>query len=157
MREPEGRLSVPIRHRVVHRSAESADLPAKQGIVAFVSSQERTGPWRLSPETRVVSIFGSAELDLREADLVDGESVIEIFCLLGNVEIVVPPGVRVVNEGDGLAANFAVEAGDRDLDPGAPVLRITGSAYLGNVEVRHQAFGETPRQARRRRKRLRKG
>jgi len=133
------------------------DLPEKQGVVAFVSSQQRAGPWRLAPATRVVSVLGNVELDLREAELADGESVVEVFCLLGNVEVIVPPGVRVLNDGDTLAGSFALEAGDWDIVPGAPVVRIMGTAYLGNVEIRQQAFGETPREARKRRKRLRRG
>jgi hypothetical protein len=148
MRDGDGKPLVPIRHRVV----PSHQLPAKHGVVAFLSSQEREGRWRLAPETRVASVLGNVELDLREADLSAGESVIEIFCLLGNVEIVVPPEVRVLNEGDSLGGNFALQPGDWDMDESAPILRITGSAYLGSVEIRQLAVGETPGQARRRRK-----
>lgn len=143
---------VPVRHRVVG----PGQLPGNHGVVAFVSSQRRTGPWQLAPATRVVSVLGDVELDLREAELADGETVIEIFALLGNVEIVVPPGVRVLNEGDTLAGTFNQEAGDWDTAPGAPVVRVVGTSYLANVEIRQQAFGETPREARRRRKRVRR-
>jgi hypothetical protein len=97
-----------------------------------------------------VSTLGSVELDLREAELGDGESVIEIFCLLGSVEVIVPPGVRVLNEGDSLAGNFTLQPGDWSGSPMAPVVRLTGSCYLGEVEVRQQAFGESARQARKR-------
>jgi hypothetical protein len=133
------------------------DLPGKQGVVAFLSNQERAGPWRLSPATRIVSVLGNVVLDLREAEVGDGETEVEIFCMLGNVEIIVPPGVRVYNEGDSLGGNFELQGGDWATDPDLPIVRVTGSAYLGNVEIRQQAFGETPREARKRRKRLRKG
>jgi hypothetical protein len=132
---------------------EPAALPERQGVVAFLSSQQRRGPWRLSPATRVVSVFGSAELDLREVDLAAGESVVEVFCLLGSVEIIVPPGVRVLHDGSALVGSFEVEADDRGADGrDHAVLRITGNAYLGSVEVRQQAFGESAREARKRRR-----
>jgi Cell wall-active antibiotics response LiaF, C-terminal len=153
VRDPDTGLPMPARHRVVRHD----QLPSTQGVVAFISGQTRDGPWRLSPSTRVVTVLGSAELDLREAELSEGESVIEIFCLLGSVEIIVPPGVRVLNEGDSLAGNFAMKAGDWDAAPDAPVVRVIGSAYLGDVEIRQQAFGESERAARKRLKRLRKG
>jgi hypothetical protein len=137
---------LPVRHRVVTPEA----LPERHGVVAFLSNQRRDGSWRLAANTRVVSTLGSVELDLREAELGDGESVIEIFCLLGSVEVIVPPGVRVLNEGDSLAGNFTLQAGDWSGSPMAPVVRLTGSCYLGEVEVRQQAFGESARQARKR-------
>ena len=149
MSEVESVHRFPVRHRVVTMT----DLPDRHGVVAFVSSQTRNGPWRLAGTTRVVSVLGNVELDLREAELGDGESVVEIFCMLGSVEIIVPPGVRVINEGDSLAGNFSLQPGDWSTDPSAPVIRLTGSCYVGDVEIRQQAFGETVRQARKRLKR----
>lgn len=139
---------LPVRHEVV----DGSELPERQGVVAFLSGQKRDGPWLLSPATRLVAVLGSVELDLREAQFADGETVIEVFCLLGGVEIIVPPGVRVLNEGDSFAGNFELQAGDWTTDRSAPLVRLRGSCYLGGVEVRQQAFGESPRQARKRRK-----
>jgi predicted membrane protein len=149
MKDLESTNRLPLRHRVV--SVET--LPERHGVVAFISAQTRDGPWRLAEHTRVVAVLGSVELDLREAELGDGESVVEIFCALGSVEIIVPPGVRVLNEGGSLAGNFTVVSGNWSSDPSDPVIRLTGSCYVGDVEVRQQAFGETARQARKRQKR----
>lgn len=144
---------LPVRHEVV----DGSQLPESQGVVAFLSGQKRNGPWLLAPSTRLVAVLGSVELDLREAQLSDGETIIELFCLLGSVEIIVPPGVRVLNEGDSFAGNFEVQAGDWEPGRVAPVVRLRGSCYLGDVEVRQQAFGESARQARKRRKLTRGG
>ncbi len=140
-----------------HTTVRPEDLPSNHGVVAFLSHQKRLGSWQLAPETRVVSVVGQAELDLREADLSGGESTIEIFCVLGGVEIIVPPGVRVLNEGDSIAGSFEMKSGDWETLPGSPTIRITGNAYLGSVEIFQRAYGESARDARRRIRRSRRG
>ena len=82
--------------------------------------------------------MGNVELDLRSARLAEGTSEIEIRCILANVEISVPPDIRVVCDGDGMLGNFEVlrvgECPPPALD--APTVRITGTAYAGSVTVK---------------------
>lgn len=105
-------------------------------MVVFFSSTKREGRWTLPRALRVAAVMGSAELDLREAAFAEGVSEIEVMAVLGNVEIFVPVGVRVECSGEALAGNFEVRmSGAPDVAPGAPVLRIRGSAYFANVEV----------------------
>jgi hypothetical protein len=85
---------------------------------------------------RVASIMGSAELDLREAEIGAGVSEIEVLCIFGSVEIFVPVGVRVECVGQALMGSFELRmSGVPDFPPDAPTVRVKGSAYMASVEV----------------------
>jgi len=82
--------------------------------------------------------MGNVELDLREAEIGYGLSVIEAVSVMGNVEITVPPDIAVECEGGGLLGSFTLKY-QGPANPAAAnrerTVRITGSAYAGNVEV----------------------
>lgn len=141
-----------VHHTIVPASA----VPERKGVLAVLSGQEHAGKWALARKTRIVAALGSVELDLREADIAEGESEIEVVCVLGSVEIVVPPGIRVISDGATLAGTFELRADTVEALPAdAPVVRIQGSVYFGAVDTRVQLWGETERAARKRRKRRR--
>src|SRR5204863_2850136 len=71
-----------------------------QGVVSFLSSTEREGPWELPRRFRALAVLGNIELDLRGAEVGYGLSVIEAVAVLGNVEITVPPDIAVECDGD---------------------------------------------------------
>lgn len=82
--------------------------------------------------------MGNTELDLTWARMGRGISEMEIRCILGNVEVRVPPDIRVECDGDGIAGTFEVQVIGQIFPPpaDAPTLRISGSAYLGAVTVK---------------------
>ena len=118
---------------------EDQPLDPSSGLVSFLSSTERQGPWHLPRRMRALAVLGNIELDLREAEVGYGVSVIEAVSVLGNIEITVPPEIAIECEGDALLGNFSVEykgkvntaAANRDR-----TIRITGNAYLASVTVR---------------------
>jgi hypothetical protein len=56
----------------------AAGAPSHHGTVAILSATEQGGQWPVARRNRAVAVPGSASLDLREADIPDGESEIEI-------------------------------------------------------------------------------
>jgi cell wall-active antibiotic response 4TMS protein YvqF len=111
-------------------------VPERHGAVAILSSVNRDGDWILPRVFRVVAFMGNVELDLTSVRIGPGESHIEIRCMWGNVEIKVPPDIRVEVEGHPFVGFFEVSrkaptTHSRD----APVLRITGSAVMGAVTI----------------------
>src|SRR5437667_12128160 len=60
------------------------------GVVSFLSSNERNGRWQLPRKFRALAVMGNVEIDLREAEIGDGLSVIEAILVLGQVEISSP-------------------------------------------------------------------
>ena len=111
-------------------------VPERAGTVAFLGSQTRQGHWLLPRLYRIVSLFGNVEIDLTMARVGPGESRIEVRALFGNVEIKIPPEMRVECEGTGILANFESNTKlQPPLGQDAPLIRIGGSALFANVEV----------------------
>jgi hypothetical protein len=113
--------------------------PQSGGVVSFLSTNERNGRWDLPRHFRVLAVLGNVELDLREAEIGLGVSVIEAVAVMGNIEITVPPDVAVESEGDSLMGSFAVKYAkgvSAGMATGYKKLRIAGTAYAANVEIR---------------------
>ncbi|MGH9067655.1 MAG: DUF1707 SHOCT-like domain-containing protein, partial [Acidimicrobiales bacterium] len=105
--------------------------------VSVMGSSTRRGRWRPKPMTNVVTLMGSAELDLRQADVDGPEVVINAVSLMGSVDVIVPEGTDVELTGIPLM-------GSKDLrvrpGPGNPhgVARVHVRAFpiMGSVMVR---------------------
>lgn len=111
-------------------------VPDRRGAVVFMSSSNRKGDWILPRLFRVVAFMGNIELDLTSAKLGPGESHIEIRCVVGNVEITVPPEIRVDAEGHAFMGTFEHSRPAPSTQwPDAPLLRITGSVFMGAVTI----------------------
>lgn len=124
-----------------------ADRTPITGLVSFFSGNKKAGRWELPRHMRVVAICGGAELDLREAVVAPGVSVIETLTIMGGIEITVPPSIHVECEGDAIMGSFALHQSRKGPasvppPPGAPVVRVTGDAYMGGVTVRVKAQRE---------------
>jgi len=108
------------------------------GVVSFLSSTERQGPWQLPRRFRALAVLGNVELDLRGAEVGYGLSVIEAVAVLGNVEITVPPDIAVECDGDSFMGTFTLKYENRASPSMAnreKIVRVTGSAYAGAVTV----------------------
>jgi hypothetical protein len=122
---------------------ESAQLAenrraSQAGVVSFLSSNEREGRWQVPRLFRALAVLGNVELDLREAEVGYGLSVIEAVAVLGNVEIKVSPEISVECDGDSFMGTFALKYEGRASPSMAnrdKIVRVTGSAYAGAVTV----------------------
>ncbi|MCC6317966.1 MAG: hypothetical protein IT361_09770 [Gemmatimonadaceae bacterium] len=100
---------------------------------------------------RIACCMGSVEVDLREARLAEGETIIETKILLGSVELLLPPGVTVEMEGDALMGSYTFKPDPTAVPlPGAPRIILRGSAILGSMEAESRYAGESRRAADRR-------
>ena len=106
-------------------------------FLAMFSSQARRGVWTVPREMKVVALFSDTTLDLTHATLPRDIIEIHVRVVFASLVIVVPPGLRVVNRVGAFAANVESQpALDlAPMTPGAPVVRITGSAAFANVEI----------------------
>jgi hypothetical protein len=131
-------------------SAQQPLPPQAAGVVSFLSSTEREGRWALPRRFRALAVLGNVELDLRDAEIGIGVSVIEAVAVLGNIEITVPPDVAVESDGDSLLGSFVVKYA-KGVSSGTPTgykkLHITGTAYAASVEV-HVKGADEPMAAR---------
>ena len=111
---------------------------AMSGVVSFLSSNERRGRWELPRRFRALAVMGNVELDLREAEVGYGLSLIEAVAVMGNIEITIPPDIAVECDGDTLLGSFTLKYDGRASPAAANrerTIRITGTAYAANVEV----------------------
>ncbi len=119
-------------------------------IVAILGGSSRKGRWRPPRTLRIFAVLGGVELDFREAILPAEGTVVNAFCLLGGVEVKVPPGLSVQVEGTGILGGF--EDSSRGEAQDKPRLVIRGLAVLGGVEVKsrpRRLTGERPTKRRR--------
>jgi len=114
-------------------------------LVSILGSNSRHGHWKMPTLLKVFGILGHCELDLREAEFEDGVSVLYVGCVLGNVDIVVPPNMNIDVTGSGIAGVFTQETDARSQAPmGVPekTLRISGISCLGTVNIASKKTGE---------------
>jgi hypothetical protein len=119
------------------RLAPPASVPDRGVVIAIMGGAARKGSWMVPRHLKVVAIMGGAEIDLRDGKFSPGVTEIDVAAFMGGVEITVPPGVRVETVGAAFMGGFEASAGDTDaVDPAAPILRVSGIAIMGGVEVR---------------------
>ncbi|WP_017539795.1 DUF1707 SHOCT-like domain-containing protein [Nocardiopsis halophila] len=111
-----------------------------ENIVALLASAERKGRWLVEPRTNASTVLGSIELDMREAVMAGPRVVLQCAVLLGSVELVVPPGVRVENRANTVLGSVELD-GAAPAAPGAPTVVVTGLVFLGSVSVTTRAVG----------------
>jgi hypothetical protein len=109
-------------------------------IVAVLSGATRKGTWQADATIDILNVLGGTELDFREAQLSSQETTIRITCVLGGVEITVPPEMHVVNSVVTILGGVeSVSDSDEATQPGAPTLRLTGSCVLGGIEIKRKS------------------
>ncbi|HKS71532.1 MAG TPA: LiaF domain-containing protein [Ktedonobacterales bacterium] len=116
-------------------------------ISAFFGTADRTGSlWELGPETLVSATFGEARLDVRMARLSEGENVLRLNALFGEIKVIVPQGMRIYMEGSarfgevkapghgigGITMHDEFMLGEADT---SSYLRIEATATFGEIKV----------------------
>lgn len=115
------------------REAQSGSLPT---VFCLLGGQTMRGS-RLSKGAQVFCMLGGATLDFRGTPLPPGETKVEVFAMMGGVEVFVPPGVAV-------HTNMIPILGGVDINknvkqepyPGEPYITISGVAVMGGVDVK---------------------
>ncbi len=117
-------------------------VPAGSGaqppMVAVFSAVERKGVWALAADSNAVAVFGSVELDLRQAQISAQSTEIRAVAVFGSVEITVPRGMRAEITGVGVFGDFSQTGEVSTPDPQLPTIRVSGLALFGSVNVREK-------------------
>jgi predicted membrane protein len=110
----------------------SADLHA----FAMMSGVKRQSTTRAFQGGDANAIMGGAEIDLRNAEIREGEQpVIDVFAIWGGIEIRVPEGWRVVSQVLPLMGGFDDNTVNKT--GSGPVLMVRGTVIMGAVEVKN--------------------
>lgn len=104
-----------------------------QGYTAILGDSVAERGTHLLANTRITCVMGDVRLDLRGGTTENSSPEINVFIVMGDLEIDVPAGVAVVDHtskvmGDSKLRGLAPQ-------PGGPVITITGVLIMGDVKV----------------------
>ena len=83
---------------------------------------------------KVTTVFAGTNLDLRRAVPAPTGVYLDILVLFGGVNLVIPPGWKVVFVGDVVAGGFEDLTRDNS-DPDAPIVRVGGLVAMGGLRA----------------------
>ncbi|EID53694.1 DUF1707 SHOCT-like domain-containing protein [Saccharomonospora xinjiangensis] len=113
--------------------------PGSTTSIAVMSGTERKGAWVLPPQHNSFAFWGGVEIDLRHARFAEQYSTITAVAIMGGVDVIVPDDVAVEVTGVGIMGAFETrnkKGASPTAPPGAPVVKVTGLAFWGGVEVK---------------------
>src|ERR1022692_2910673 len=123
----------------VRATVTAAQGGSRARMISVLSGISRTGVWRVPAEIRATNVLGSTDLDLREALLPAREITIRAICVLGGMEITVPPEMHVIDDGWALMGGREIPPDSAEsVGADATVLRLRGISILGGMTVRRQ-------------------
>lgn len=133
---------LPVGQALAPVPQQAAVVPARVGgrgsssvAIAIMAGATRKGAWTVPPTFTAFALMGGVQIDLTDARFEDTETTIQAFATMGGIEIIVPDDVTVHVTGIGFMGAFEDNAGVIG-PPGSPVVKITGFAFWGGVEVR---------------------
>jgi hypothetical protein len=102
-------------------------------LTVTFGSIRREGRWVVPVHVPLVALFGTVQLDLREAVLQRRHTVIDAHMLGGRIRILVPDGVRVDVTGRTILCSRDVR-----VRPGGegPVIEVRGTLVFGSLKAR---------------------
>lgn len=103
-----------------------------------MGESKRLGRWSVPQRLDVLAIMSDMRLDLTQAVLPPGIVDIDVRVVWAAFRIIVPPGMRVVNQIHSIMAS--VHSSTDDLSSvagsgGGPIIRLTGLALMGEVKI----------------------
>lgn len=114
-------------------------VPGSTTSIAIMSGTDRKGDWVLPPQHNSFAFWGGVEIDLRHARFAEQYSTITAVAIMGGIEVIVPDDITVEVTGIGVMGAFETrnkKGASSSAAPGAPVVKITGLAFWGGVEVK---------------------
>lgn len=107
--------------------------------IAIMSGTDRKGVWTVTPTFSAFALMGGIEIDLTDANFEDAETTIQAFAFMGGIDIYVPDDIVVQVNGTGFMGAFENHARNPSQPrPGAPLVKITGLAVWGGVDVKRR-------------------
>ncbi len=126
-------------------------------VVSLFGGTGRKGRWTPAKGMLALTVMGGTELDFRHARFGTREVSVHLLAIMGGVDIIVPPGVRVEWNGVAIMGGVdlpepaeAVSGAPAAVSRDAPVIRVSGLVCMGAVDIVERLPGESGRDARKR-------
>jgi hypothetical protein len=103
-------------------------------VVTILGEATRKGVWRVPRYLKIFTLLGESTVDFTAAQLPRDVINVDVFAMLGETRIKIPPGLNVEVKGVPILGSFKDQTQGRG-DPDAPLLRINGVAFLGEVKI----------------------
>ena len=130
-------LPVPVEYnRPPEVQTSREPVRESETFVAILGGSERRGPWLPARRSKAIAVMGGVDLDYRNALMPPGVTEVSVFCVMGGVDIIVPPGMNVEVSGVPLLGGIDNRSGTGS--PDGPTLRVSGVVVLGGIDVREK-------------------
>jgi hypothetical protein len=137
------------------RVARVDEVPERRRVLNLLGDFTRTGGWLVPRRLMVVKLLGDIKLDLREARFGPEPSELAVHQGLGDVKLIVPPGLRLeIDVVSVLGDRKEAEEEPLPADAEAPLLRVSGTQVIGDIQVIRRLPGEPERRKKERRRLL---
>lgn len=113
-------------------------VPNSGRILSIMGESRRMGRWQVPQRLDVVSVMSDMKIDLTQAVMPAGIVEIDMRVVWAACKLVVPPGMRVINELHSIMASVHSKADDVAASSSgafAPTIRLTGLALMSEVKV----------------------
>lgn len=108
---------------------------SRDDIVAILGGSDQRSTSDDFESSKVTAIMGGAKIDLRKATI-KKSATIEVFTLMGGIEIVVPRSVNIKNQTN-VILGAAENKTDQEITKSSPTLIIVGDVIMGGVEIKN--------------------
>jgi hypothetical protein len=112
---------------------------APSRLLAIMSTTRRLGRWSVPRELDVLALMSDTRLDLTAAALPEGVVTLHVNAIMASFRIIVPPGMRVINQMHSFMADVRSAADevlpDETISHDAPIIRLTGTACMAEVKI----------------------
>lgn len=125
-----------VRRSLGHRRTPSAAASSEVHSLAFLSGQAHRCRCEDFDSGEATAILGGSEIDLTDADISDGERVLDVFALWGGIEIKVPSDWSVQGRVNTFLGAYEDHTDPTRANPNKRLI-IQGLAVMGGVEVRN--------------------
>ena len=109
--------------------------PQEKRYLAIMAEVRRQGRWITPSRVKASAFMGSVRLDLREAEIPAGGVDIDASAILGEIRIILPPGLHADVDGFVVMGQFFNRTAGTAPSVDLPVVRVRGSAVMGSVYV----------------------
>lgn len=122
-----------------HHKAEysaNSDPSNRERLLSILSSDERSGPWRVPQQLTIINALSSVDLDFSEAVFEHNQVTLHTANWFGSISIRVPEHIAVISDINNIAASSSNNVGSAG--PGNPkthYIRVEGYSVLGSVTI----------------------
>lgn len=121
--------------RIRGASSLAARAPGTGPMRATMSSTRREDVWTVPRTLHVSAFMGEVRIDMTRAVFTVPVVELDASVIMGEVKLIVPEGVNVIDESTHIMSEFKVKGSLRPA-PDAPTIVVRGSSVMGGITAK---------------------